>query len=230
MKKQAIVLRLLAVLTILVLAFLILTGNARGQESGAIVLVTPFENLSKVKSMTRYEVQSGKNPGNPRRGFTIDRYSEIPRSILEDMLVNMDVRIVERQRIDQLLLESEFIRLSGLIEPETALRTGKMLGANLLVMGTIVNIQTKTAIFTGYGLKQETSSVECLIRIRLVDIETGSNRFSKLVKGNVVFEKSKYGEIKDDDAAYSAIEAALGQLAEDAEFTALFGNEKGGVQ
>jgi len=225
MNQEVIVHRLLSILTVLVLAVFLLAGQARGQERGAVVLVTPFENLSKVKSMTRYEVQSGEDPGNPRKSFTIDRYSEIPRSLLEDMLVNMGVKVVERQRIDQLLLESEFIRLSGLIEPETALKAGRMLGANLLVMGTIVNIQKKAATFTGYGLRQETVSVECVLRVRLVDIERGSNRFSKLVKGNVVFEKSNYGEIRDDDAAYSAIEAALGQLAEDDEFSALFGKE-----
>ncbi len=51
-----------------------------------VVLVPPFENLSTAKSMITYQVPAGRDLGSPRSSFNVDRYTEAPRSILEDIL------------------------------------------------------------------------------------------------------------------------------------------------
>ena len=117
---------------LIVVASLIPVSNAQGQEAvekrpRPVVLVPPFENQSKMHENISYEV-AGNKENQPKRRYTVDRYTEAPRSLFEDMLVNLEgVTIVERQRIDTLLVESEFGRLSGLVDQEKALKLGKRL-------------------------------------------------------------------------------------------------------
>lgn len=202
--------------------FFITDTNCFGKDYKKIVLIPPFENLSQEKSMSQIEIATSKDPNNPKRYFTVDRYTEIPRAILEDMLIVQGIEVVERQRLDQMLLEHEFIRLSGLVDTENAIKIGKLLGANSIIMGTIVNIHTIDKSFSGYAIKTEVKKVRCSIRIRLIDIESGKIKYSKIVKGSVSFMKSEYGGLSDSDVAYSVIEATLEKLPEDEGFIQFF--------
>jgi len=207
---------------IILLTIFFLTGPIFAGSTKKIVLVPPFENLSNTKSMTSYEVATSNSPDNPKRKFTIDRYSEIPRGMVEDLLVQKGVNVVERQRVDQLLLESEFIRLSGLVTTENVIKMGKMLGANTIIMGTIQNIQSKKKTFSGYSIKTSNIKVICSVRIRIIDIESGNIKFSKIFKGNALFESSNFGGETDSDVAYTVIEDAIEQLKDDEEFIKYF--------
>lgn len=124
-----------------ILGFLVFSSGANCDVLKRTVLIPPFENLSSTKSMVSYEVSTNPHYDNPKRYFTIDRYSEAPRGLVEDVLVNIGVEVVERQRVDQLLLEAE--ALTGFVNTENAIKLGKMLGANTIIMGTILNIQSK---------------------------------------------------------------------------------------
>jgi curli biogenesis system outer membrane secretion channel CsgG len=138
----------------------------------------------------------------------------------------MGVDVVERQRLDQLFLESEFVRLSGLVKTENAIKMGKMLGANSILMGTITNIKTLKSSFSGYGVKTETTKIICQLRVRLIDIESGKNVFSKMVKGEAAYSSSQFGKAEDSDVAHTVIEAALEELFQDADFLNLFKSKK----
>jgi hypothetical protein len=192
-------------------------GRAAGQP--IVVLVAPFENLSGVQAMTTYEVATGNDPDRPKRSFQIDRYTEAPRAILEDILLKFDgVKVVERQRVDSLLLESEFGRLSGLVDQEKAAKLGKMLGAKFIIMGTILDVRAQKKSFSGYGVATQNTQVSCGVRVRVMDIASGSVTISKIVRGSESFMTSQFGGTSDSDVAYSVIEAALNQLKEDDEF------------
>jgi curli biogenesis system outer membrane secretion channel CsgG len=209
--------------------------SSRASEKEPVVLVATFENQSKAHPKISYEVGTGNKEGHPKRSFIVDRFTEAPRSILEDMLSNMKgIRIVERQRVDSVLMETEFGAMSGLVDPEKAVKLGKMLGANMIVMGTIIEIRDDHREFTGYGVKSKVNKVVCQIRVRLLDIESGAISFSKIVEGAKTYTESTYGKsdsgTKDGyDRDFAAIEDALDRLRDDAEFkAALFGKNAGG--
>src|SRR5690349_16800353 len=54
-----------------------------------VVLVPPFENLAKQHDYILYDVPDGTSPNRPRRQYRVDRYTEAPRALFEDALVNM---------------------------------------------------------------------------------------------------------------------------------------------
>ena len=220
--------------TSLAFVFLVLVSNAGSQQTAdearkPVVLVPPFENQSKYHVNVGYEVATGNDPNQPKRHFTVDRYTEAPRSLFEDMLGNIEgVTIVERQRVDALLAESEFGRLSGLVDTEKALKLGKMLGANVIIMGTIVDIRDEKRDFKGYGIQTKNTEVICQIRVRMLDIEKGTVRFTKIVKGSKTYTESSFGGTSSSDRNFAAIEVTLQQLESDSQFRkALLGGKAG---
>ena len=180
-----------------------------------IFLVPPFENISNVKSISSYDTETNSFPYATRQNYTIDRYTEIPRAILEDIIINSGAEVVERQKLDQLLKESEFARLSGLVKTEDAVKLGKMLGANTVILGTIIDVHSVSSNFNGYGINSNITKVLCSIRIRIMDIESGRNKFSKIVKGESTYSSSQFGGVSNNDVAYSLIESTLNELNTD---------------
>ena len=217
------------------LVALVVSGSSvSGQEPEGgrkkpVVLVPPFENQSKHHEMVSYEVATGSKADQPKRRFIIDRLTEAPRSVLEDMLGKIDgITIVERQRVDALLVEAEFGGLSGLVDPEKAVKLGKMLGANVIIMGTLIDIHDDVVEFEGFGIKTKNTKVVSQIRLRLLDIETGKVRFSKIVKGSQTYSKSSFGGKSSSDRNFAAVQAALEQLQDDSEFqAAMLGRKQG---
>jgi len=213
MKKLNIV-----ILILIIIGLLSPKHTAASKNDKPIVIVAPFENLSGVRSMITYEVATSSNPNNPKRSFRVDRYSEAPRHILEDIVTNLGAVPVERQRLDALLLEIEFGRLSGLIDPVKAIKLGKMLGADTVIMGTIISVQSRKTKFKGYGISTTNEIVTCSIRVRIIDVESTKETFSKIVKGSATFSSSNFGGVSDSDVAFTVIENALNNLKDDKDF------------
>jgi curli biogenesis system outer membrane secretion channel CsgG len=204
--------------------------QTNSSRKGTVVLVAPFENMSKVRSMIEYEVGTSSDPKNPKRTFPVDRYSEAPRAILEDILQGIDnVSAVERTRLDALLLESEFGRLSGLVDSEKAAKLGKMLGAKAVVMGTIMDVSTEKKSFSGYAIETRTTLVKCSLRVRIIDIETSRVTLSKTLRGSVSYSSSSFGGVENSDVAYGVIESTLEQLRDDEQFKAAVSSGKRSV-
>jgi curli biogenesis system outer membrane secretion channel CsgG len=201
------------------------TARVNGQDTNAsprkrVVLVPPFENQTKQREQIQAELLSN-NPDKPRRAYMVDRYTEAPRSLLENVLTNIDgISIVERQRVDTLLAEGEFGDKSGLVDAEKAIKLGKLVGANAIVIGTLTDIRDDTKSFKGYGVETENMVVTCQMRVRLLDIESGKLLFSKVVKGSKTYTKSTFGQSKSSDRNFAAIEAAIDNLGEDIAFRA----------
>lgn len=194
------------------------------KSSSPLIIIPPFENMSQVRAMTNYEVMTSADPNYPKRTFTIDRYTEAPRAVLEDILMQIpNVTVIERQRVDALLMEAEFGRLSALVDVSKAVQLGKLLGATAVLMGTVMDVSERHRSFSGYGIQTESTVVTASLRVRLIDIATGKITASRISKGLATFMRSSYGGTGSSDVAFEAIEAALEGLRSDEEFKAAVG-------
>lgn len=215
-----------------VLVCSLIVSNALGQDAAPvsnkpIVLVPPFENLAKQHDYVMYDVPDGTSPNRPRRQYRIDRYTEAPRALFEDALANIDgITIVERKRIDTMLVEAEFGQLSGLVDPDKAIKLGRLLGANQIIIGTIADVSEESKQFKGYGIQTENVAVTAELRVRVLDIETGKIAFSKTVKGSKTYSKSTFGGTKSSDRHFAAIKAAVAEITGDNKFKAAVQGKK----
>ncbi|MDY6894751.1 MAG: CsgG/HfaB family protein [Thermotogota bacterium] len=182
-----------------------------------VVFVPPFENLSKFKATSTYRTNTGTE-SNPTRTFTIDRYSEIPRNLIEDIIINKGGNVVERQRIDSIILENDFITMSGLVESSKSLEIGKMLGADTIVQGSIIEIRIKENTFKGYGIRRTTRKLIATLRMRVIDIKRGKIVYSKTMEGQVVTTRDNFSHTTYCDEVYDALKSAVEQLEDDKNF------------
>jgi curli biogenesis system outer membrane secretion channel CsgG len=218
---------LFAGLAIALLVTSVPANNALQDSAKAIVLVPPFENLSKQHDWDKIDEPDGTDPKKPRRQYKIDRYTEAPRAFFEDAIVNTKgVSVVERKRVDTLLQEVEFGQRSGLVDSEKAIKLGKLLGANRIVIGTIANVSEETKKFKGYGIQTENTVVSADLRVRMLEIQTGEVVFSKKVIGSVTYSKSTFGETKSSDRNFAAVKAAVDEISKDDKFKAALRGEK----
>ena len=99
MKKRIVLVQL-----IIGIATLIACSSSYAANSKKVVLVSLYENLSKEKAIVRYEANTtSANLDYRRKTFSVDRYSEIPRALLEDKIIELGGSVIERQSLNKLL-------------------------------------------------------------------------------------------------------------------------------
>ncbi len=103
-------------------------------------------------------------------------------NILTDKFVTSIVKsnrlkVVERSRMDEILTEMDFSS-SGVADPETCIEVGKLTSANLLLFGTLDNLESSISEKKiPYTSKiRRTGIISAGANIRLVDTETGEIR------------------------------------------------------
>jgi curli biogenesis system outer membrane secretion channel CsgG len=122
--------------------------------------------------------------------------------------------LIEREAISKVLKEQK-LALSGLIDTTTAAKVGKLLGANYLLLGSIVNFGDsvqknnlggrgvkidKDFSFGGINVKKVHSYAKVVLRI--VEVETGKIIFSSL--GESSYKKTNYNVLLVyDDSPYA---------------------------
>lgn len=184
-----------------------------------VILVPPFENLTGHTSEIKVERSGDVDSFSKKIQVTTDRYSESPRTILEDILVSIpNVSVVERQQLDKLLLESEYTRSSGIVDAKFAIEIGRQLGANAVMIGTIINLNEEKATFSGYGIKTDRVVVVATVRVRLIDIKSSAIIYSETMKGQSDSMVTNYGGVKPSDLAFLAIDRAINSLKDNTRF------------
>jgi hypothetical protein len=155
---------------------------------------------------------------NSARSYSGGPNTEAARERLEDLLVNKNVKVVERSRFDRLLKESEFSTKSGLTDSDKAAKVGKALGANVIVMGSILDVTTDRAKFNEGKLRSEKTTVKAGVRIRVVDMVSGTITFSREFEAEDSYDSSTNGSKTSSDAATKVIKKAIAAAGDSKEF------------
>jgi curli biogenesis system outer membrane secretion channel CsgG len=124
--------------------------------------------LKKRLAVSRFEDRSGHGYHNLGQGVA-------------DMLATALVKsgkfmVMERQELDRVIDEQK-LGESGLVTAETAPKVGKLLGVELLVVGSITEFGTKENTISGgialFGGGVTRKTARCVVDIRLVNTTTG---------------------------------------------------------
>lgn len=87
--------------------------------------------------------------------------------------------VVERERLD-LVMSEQNLHQRGLVDPATAARVGKILGAQLVVFGLVTGASEQKIDKFSYDLIR----VEVSMDVRAVDVSTGRVAISETAKGS----------------------------------------------
>ncbi len=152
-----------------------LGAQARGQDTRPGIAVMPFDN--------------GGSYGQDKENFDALQKG-IAGMLISELSANPAARVVEREEI-QKLLEEQNLGASGRVDPQTAARVGKLVGARYVVLGSFIDF---------YG--------DFRVDARLVNVET-----SEIVK----VEK----EQAQRDHLFQIIQSVAGRLMKDANLPSL---------
>ena len=120
---------------------LALPAVVAAQGNRPVVAVLEFTNASIGKDARDYD---GLGKG-------------IADLLITDMASNQKVRLVDRDRIQTVLQEQNLVK-TGSIDPQTAVRVGKILGAQYAVVGTFMNVSGQM-VLTGRTIDVETTEI-----------------------------------------------------------------------
>jgi TolB-like protein len=122
-----------------------------GQEKQGLqtIAVMDFTN----NSITRREDYEGLSKG-------------LPSIMINRLTGGTDLQVIERERIEWLLKELKLQRQKDKVDQSTAVRTGKLLGANAVVFGSFIATEGQMSITA-----------------RVVKVETGEVMFGDQVRG-----------------------------------------------
>ncbi|HYC51533.1 MAG TPA: CsgG/HfaB family protein [Gemmatimonadaceae bacterium] len=82
----------------------------------------------------------------------------IAELLINDFAQNPNMVVVERERIQALIVEQNLTR-QGSIDPQTAIRLGKMIGAQYMVVGGFMATPKGEMVLTGRTVNVETSQI-----------------------------------------------------------------------
>jgi TolB-like protein len=84
--------------------------------------------------------------------------------LITDMASNANVLVVERERIQALLTEQNLTK-AGTIDPQTAIRLGKIIGAQYMITGGFMSDGKGTFVLTSRAINVNTSAISNPMRL-----------------------------------------------------------------
>jgi len=130
-------------------------------------------------------------------GTVQEEYKEIAVNKLSALLVKIDrFEVVERAEID-LILEEQYLQLTGLVAEEQAVEVGKILGVKLAFIGNI------NRLAASWDRESGRYKAEAGITVKIIDVETG-----KILH---IMEEEGYGSDQNyRNSLHKAIESSIG--------------------
>jgi len=130
------------IVTALAAGALVLPMVAGAQDTRPVVVVFTFQNSALGPAHAEFDNIS----------------TAVQDLLITDMASNAKVRLVDRSRIAEIQAEQNMVK-GGMIDPQTAIRVGKLMGAQYAVTGGWIADKDGKAILTGRTIDMETSQI-----------------------------------------------------------------------
>ncbi len=118
---------------------------------------------------------------------THTKYNYLGRQLAEligDAVINSNLfDVVERDKLNTIVKEQSFSG-SGMVDPNSAIRMGSMVGARYLMTGKVVSADVEKTSFSGYGVATAKTTYILKVSARVIDTKTGRVMFSGTESGN----------------------------------------------
>jgi Curli production assembly/transport component CsgG len=169
-------------------------------------LVLPFDNASN---------------SVPRGLHKETAYLQTARTSLEQLINFLGGKLVERAKLDALLMELEFQRSSGLSDESKAIQFGQMTGARFIVFGSLDDAAISEVRTTTYQTETTKHTYSIVLSVRVVDIKTSNIEYNRTVTESYSEVWTRFVSSDTQDHFPQLIRKAIAQLSEDSTFARL---------
>jgi len=184
--------------TVAAAAAVALPAVARAQDNRPVVVVFAFDN----------------NSIGPSSGEFAGIRTGVQDLLITDMASNAKVRLVDRAHIAEIMQEQNMVK-GNQIDPQTAVRLGKLLGAQYAVTGGFMADAKGNAILTGRTIDIETSQIANPEKIqgKADDVMGMIGQLSSKLNGNMNLAPKPARRVGDAGDAAKSAPAQSGQPA-----------------
>lgn len=147
-----------------------------------------FPHLSDAAGKNTIAVVDFSNNAGASVLFQIERMANDVLSVL--LTQTGKFRVLERNKVDSLLREINFNK-SEWINPQKAVKMGKLLGAEYIATGSITELGSETKAFTGYGINTKNIIYSVSIEIKIIDTEKGEIIYGDLTSDSNMVQQSR---------------------------------------
>ncbi len=128
------------------------------------------------------------NNANYTGPFKIEQMANDVFSIL---LVNTGkFRVLERSKVDSLINELHFNK-TELVDTKKAVKMGKLLGAQYIATGSIIELGSDVRSFSGYGVNTKNINYSVAIEVRIIDTERGEIIFGDVISDSTAVRQTE---------------------------------------
>lgn len=125
------------------------------------------------------------------------------------------VQVVDREKLKNVIQEQSLI-LSGLVDqPSTAVRVGRLVGADWLVTGSLLSVESVQTTFSGYGLTSEQTIFKLVGAVQALNITTGKIEFARVLESQQTVLSTSYLQVKPADVERELVREFLGKAAQE---------------
>ncbi len=123
--------------------------------------------------------------------YYLPNVGEMAAETLSIMVSQMEgFNVVERAKLNDIILEQRFSK-SGLVDnTATAIQMGKLLGAEYIVTGSIINLAIDESTFEGFGIKTTQTIVTMDVSVKMLNVNTGVIELADIYTSNKTFQDS----------------------------------------
>jgi TolB-like protein len=130
---------------------------AMAMTLASIALITPAIMPAQAKPVVAVLYFDNTSIGKDRADY--DGVGKgIAELMINDLLANPNLRVVERERIQALLTEQNLVK-SGAVDAQTAIKLGRMIGAQYMITGAFMSDGRGNYVLTGRTINVENSVI-----------------------------------------------------------------------
>jgi len=117
----------------------------------------------------------------------------ISNILITELVKTKRVTVLERKNLDKVLRELKLGAVSGYVDPENALKLGKLANVDYIITGKIVDYQLQNSAGGFIDFKFTTSKGVVGAEVRIIDVETG-----QILKADTIYGEEKDGNFRFD--------------------------------
>jgi protein kinase-like protein/curli production assembly/transport component CsgG len=190
-----------------------------GEEELKKTVIVPGQFAADVSVVAVAPVDVDATAGTKLSATRARGLAETIRQKMEQRLAGVpDVRVAERARLDTVLREKG-LPASNSTDAGKLAEGAKAIGASELVAPAIVDLDSKSQKFTGYGVSTSRISATASLLVRVIDVPTSTVKYSATFEGRAVKESSTFSPEGSEDVESEAVRDALNRALADQALT-----------